>query len=109
MFWTGLNPYTMEPVYVPRSPQEKAEQRALLQYYLPENHARIRQALIKAGRRDLIGSGPGCLVPADPHAQRTPAARDKKSGDRKQGDKKPGKHPIRNTRQAKNSKNKRKP
>ena len=109
MFWTGLNPYTMEEVYVPRSPQEKAEQRALLQYYLPENHARIRQALIKAGRRDLIGSGPGCLVPADPHAQRTPAARDKKSGDRKQGDKKPGKHPIRNTRQAKNSKNKRKP
>ena len=68
MFHTGLDPYTMEPVYVPRTPKEKAEQRAMLQYFKPENHALIRQALIKAGRRDLIGSGPHCLVPADPHA-----------------------------------------
>ena len=77
MFWTGLNPYTMEPVYVPRSPQEKAEQRALLQYYLPENHPKIRAALIRAGRRDLIGSGANCLVPADPRAP-------KREPDRKQ-------------------------
>ena len=68
MFWTGLNPYTMEPVYVPRTAKEKAEQRALLQYFMPKNHDVIRQALIKAGRRDLIGNGPNCLVPADPHA-----------------------------------------
>ncbi|MBR6419954.1 MAG: YgiQ family radical SAM protein [Oscillospiraceae bacterium] len=68
MFYTGLDPYTLEPVYVPRTPKEKAEQRALLQYFKPENHAMIRTALLKAGRRDLIGSGPHCLVPADPHA-----------------------------------------
>ena len=74
MFWTGLDPYTMEPVHVTRSPKEKAEQRALLQYYKPENHARIREALIRAGRRDLIGSGPDCLVPAEPHAAHRPAA-----------------------------------
>ncbi|MBP0987162.1 MAG: YgiQ family radical SAM protein, partial [Oscillospiraceae bacterium] len=66
MFHTGLDPYTMQPVYVPRSPKEKAEQRAMLQYFKPENHAVIRAALIKAGRRDLIGSGKHCLVPADP-------------------------------------------
>ena len=65
MFYTGLDPYTMEAVYVPRTPQEKAEQRALLQYFKPENHAVIRSALIKAGRRDLIGRGPKCLVPAE--------------------------------------------
>ncbi|MBR7038163.1 MAG: YgiQ family radical SAM protein [Oscillospiraceae bacterium] len=74
MFWTGLDPYTMEPVHVTRSPKEKAEQRALLQYYKPENHARIREALIRAGRRDLIGSGPDCLVPAEPHAAHRAAA-----------------------------------
>ena len=70
MFYTGLDPYTLEPVYVPRTPKEKSEQRAMLQYFKPENHALIRQALIQAGRRDLIGSGPHCLVPADPTADR---------------------------------------
>ena len=65
MFYTGLDPYTMEPVYVPRSPKEKTEQRALLQYFKPENYAVIRTALRKAGRPDLIGSGPHCLVPAE--------------------------------------------
>ena len=68
MFYTGLDPYTMEPVYVPRTPQEKAEQRALLQYFKPENYAVIRAALRKAGRRDLIGRGPHCLVPAEDRA-----------------------------------------
>ena len=68
MFYTGLDPYTMEAVYVPRTPQEKAEQRALLQYFKQENHALIRAALIKAGRRDLIGRGPKCLVPAENRA-----------------------------------------
>ena len=72
MFYTGLDPYTLEPVYVPRTPKEKAEQRALLQYYKPENHAVIRAALLKAGRRDLIGSGPHCLVPAEQHPAKHP-------------------------------------
>lgn len=62
MFYTGLDPMTMEKVYVPRTPQEKAEQRALLQYYLPENRNLVLSALKKAGRYDLIGTGPNCLI-----------------------------------------------
>lgn len=62
MFYTGLNPYTMESVYVPRTPREKAEQRALLQYYLPQNRALVLAALKKAGRTDLIGTGKDCLI-----------------------------------------------
>ncbi|MBE7091239.1 MAG: YgiQ family radical SAM protein, partial [Clostridiales bacterium] len=65
MFYTGLNPYTMEEVFVPRTPKEKAEQRALLQYFRPENREIVRSALIKAGRRDLIGNGKHCLIPAE--------------------------------------------
>ena len=63
MFYTGMNPLTMERVYVPRSPQEKAMQRALLQYRRPQNHALVRRALHIAGREDLIGYGKRCLVP----------------------------------------------
>lgn len=66
MFYTGLDPYTLQPVYVPRTPKEKAAQRAMLQYFRPENHALVRAALRAAGRADLIGSGPRCLVPAEP-------------------------------------------
>ena len=63
MFYTGIDPMTMQPVYVPRTPKEKAEQRALLQYYRPENRAIVLAALQKAKRYDLIGVGAGCLVP----------------------------------------------
>lgn len=62
MFYTGLDPYTLEPVYVPKTPQEKAMQRALLQYFKKENQETVITALIRAGRRDLIGNGPECLV-----------------------------------------------
>ena len=56
MFYTGLDPMTMQPVYVPRTPKEKAEQRALLQYYRPENRQIVLAALQKAKRYDLIGT-----------------------------------------------------
>ena len=62
MYCTGLDPRTMEPVYVPRSPHEKALQRALIQYRDPRNRALVEEALRKAGREDLIGYGPKCLV-----------------------------------------------
>ena len=62
MFYTGIDPLTMEAVYVPRTPQQKAEQRALLQYFKPENREIVRKALKKAGRFDLIGTGKNCLV-----------------------------------------------
>ena len=65
MFYTGLDPNTMEPVYVPRTPAQKAEQRALLQYFKPENRAAVLAALKKAGRYDLIGTGPKCLIAPD--------------------------------------------
>ena len=63
MFYTGLDPRDMKPVYVPRDPREKAMQRALMQYYVPANHALVIEALKKAGREDLIGWGGDCLVP----------------------------------------------
>ncbi len=57
MFYTELDPYTLEPVYVPKSEREKSMQRALLQYFIPENKQKVIQALTLAGRRDLIGNG----------------------------------------------------
>ena len=63
MYHTGINPMTGETVYVPKTPEEKAMQRALRQYYKPENRETVRKALILVGRRDLIGSGSGCLIP----------------------------------------------
>lgn len=62
MFYTGVDPRTMQPVYVPRDPHEKAMQRALIQYRDPKNDALMREALEKAGRPDLIGTGPKCLL-----------------------------------------------
>ena len=62
MYYTGLDPRTMQPVYVPKNPHEKAMQRALMQYRDPKNDALVREALEKAGRTDLIGNGPKCLL-----------------------------------------------
>ena len=62
IFYTGLDPRTMERVYCATDPHEKALQRALIQYRKPENRALVREALVKAGREDLIGYGPKCLV-----------------------------------------------
>ena len=62
MFYTELDPFTLEKVYVPKTMEEKAEQRALLQYFKVENKDIVRKALRKAGRHDLIGSGKNCLV-----------------------------------------------
>lgn len=62
MFYTGLDPRTGERVYVPKNPREKAMQRALLQYRRPENYALVKEALIMAGRTDLIGYAPKCLI-----------------------------------------------
>ena len=62
MYYTGLDPRTMEPVYVPTDPHEKAMQRALIQYRDPKNYALIHEALEKAGRTDLIGYDKHCLI-----------------------------------------------
>ena len=69
MYYTGLDPRTMERVYVPTDPHEKAMQRALIQYRNPKNYYLVREALMKARREDLIGSGPKCLIRAVPPRQ----------------------------------------
>ncbi len=66
MYYTGLDPRTMEPVYTPTRPREKAMQRALIQYRDPKNYKLVHEALIAAHREDLIGHGPRCLIPAKP-------------------------------------------
>ena len=62
MYYTGLDPRTMEPVYVEKNPHRKALQRALIQYRRPENYELVSEALALAGRKDLIGYGPDCLI-----------------------------------------------
>ena len=62
MYYTGLDPRTMKPVYVATDPHEKAMQRALIQYRNPKNYYLVREALEKAGREDLIGFGKECLI-----------------------------------------------
>ena len=75
MYYTGLDPRTMEPVYVPTNPHEKAMQRALIQYRNPKNYDLVREALHRAGRTDLIGYGKECLIrprkPEEKPGQRT--------------------------------------
>ncbi|MDE6758509.1 MAG: YgiQ family radical SAM protein [Clostridia bacterium] len=62
MYYTGINPDTMQPVYVAKSKREKTFQRALMQYRKKSNYEIISQALIEAGREDLIGFGEECLI-----------------------------------------------
>ncbi|MDA8441940.1 MAG: YgiQ family radical SAM protein, partial [Peptococcaceae bacterium] len=62
MYYTGLDPRSMEKVYVPKDYHEKAMQRALLQYRNPKNYALVLEALHKASREDLVGFGPKCLI-----------------------------------------------
>lgn len=76
MFYTGLDPYTMEEVYVPRTQKEKSQQRALLQYFNPKNRQLVIDALKAAGRTDLIGSGKNCLVAPTPQYLAEQKARD---------------------------------
>ncbi len=63
MYYTGVDPRTMEPVYVPKSAHEKAMQRALIQYRDPKNYELVKEALISEHREDLIGFGKECLIP----------------------------------------------
>ena len=73
MYYTGLDPRTMEPVYVPTDPHEKAMQRALIQYRDPKNYALVHEALEKAHRTDLIGFDAKCLI--RPRKGEKPAAK----------------------------------
>jgi hypothetical protein len=77
MYYTGQDPFSREPVYTAKTMHEKRMQKALLQYWDPEQHTLAREALVAAGRRDLIGSKAHQLVPPESgagslsiHAQR---------------------------------------
>ena len=83
MYYTGLDPRTMERVYVPTDPHEKAMQRALIQYRDPKNYYLVREALLKAHREDLIGSGAKCLIRAVPPKSGGSAPPPRKPGVRK--------------------------
>jgi uncharacterized radical SAM protein YgiQ len=75
MFWTGLDPETMEPVETVKRLQDRKVQRALMQFFEPRNWFTVRKALMDAGRRDLIGSGPQCLIPENPPREALEARR----------------------------------
>lgn len=62
MYYTGLDPFTLKPVYTAKTREERAMQRALFQFNKPENYPLVKKALIKAGREDLIGPGQKCLI-----------------------------------------------
>ena len=90
MFYTSLDPRTMKKVYVPVDPKEKAMQRALLQFKRKENHRLVREALLIAGREDLIGFGKECLVRPEYNSMDRPQSRGY-NVTRRNGPKAPGK------------------
>jgi uncharacterized radical SAM protein YgiQ len=75
MFYTGIDPFTKQEVYIARAMRDRKMQRALMQFFKPENYFEVRQALIEAGRQDLIGGGCDCLIPANPPREATQARR----------------------------------
>ena len=83
MYYTGLDPMTMEPVETVKKLRDRKVQRALMQFFAPENYFTVHKALTEAGRKDLIGSGPECLIPANPPKAALALKKDKQSKDQK--------------------------
>jgi uncharacterized radical SAM protein YgiQ len=75
MFYTGIDPFTKQAVYVARNLRDRKLQRALMQFFKPENYFTVREALMQAGRPDLIGGGCDCLIPAQPPKEAIEARR----------------------------------
>lgn len=75
MYYTGIDPFTKKPVHVAQHLRDRKVQRALLQFFKPENYFEVRKALEQAGRRDLIGNGCDCLIPANPPKEALAARR----------------------------------
>jgi hypothetical protein len=82
MYYTGLDPITMEPVAVARSVTDRKVQRALLQFFKPENYFEVHRALLAAGRADLIGNGCDALIPATPPREAIEAQEAKRQASR---------------------------
>jgi uncharacterized radical SAM protein YgiQ len=75
MFYTGIDPFTKQAVYIARNLRDRKMQRALMQFFKPENWFTVREALIQAGRQDLIGNGCDCLIPVQPPKEAIEARR----------------------------------
>ncbi len=75
LYYTGIDPFTKQEVYVARDLKDRKMQRALMQFFKPENYFMVREALIQAGRADLIGNGCDCLIPAQPPKEAIEARR----------------------------------
>ncbi len=80
MYHAGIDPETMQPVFAAKKDKQRAMQRALLQYWKPENHSLVKQALHELGRVDLVGDDETCLIPARAPRGRGPAADTRKGG-----------------------------
>src|SRR3982751_1013430 len=91
MYYTGVDPCTKQEVYIARKLQDRKMQRALMQFFKPENWFTVREALIQAGRSDLIGGGCDCLIPAQPPREAI-AARRRKANQAAQGEVVEGDH-----------------
>ena len=77
MYYTGIDPFSKQAVYVARALRDRKLQRALLQFFKPENYLEVRKALTEAGRTDLIGAGCDALIPAQPPREALHARREK--------------------------------
>jgi uncharacterized radical SAM protein YgiQ len=80
MYHTGIDPFTKQEVYIARGLRDRKMQRALMQFFKAENYFMVQEALLKAGRGDLIGSGCDCLIPAHPPRQAIEARRRQANG-----------------------------
>lgn len=107
MYYTGLDPRTMQPVYVPKNPHEKAMQRALIQYKNPANYALVKEALQKAGRTDLIGFDKKCLIrPRQLKEEKTASSKNTKDSRNQRTAVKKGSKPVHNSSVKKHKKGK---
>jgi uncharacterized radical SAM protein YgiQ len=86
MYYAGIDPAGMRPVDAARGARDRSVQRALLQFFLPENYFTVRRALTEAGRTDLIGNGPDCLIPTHPPKAAIEARKKKRDRPRKRTD-----------------------
>jgi hypothetical protein len=75
MYYTGIDPFSKQEVHVARQLRDRKAQRALMQFFKPANYFTVREALIQAGRADLMGSGCDCLIPAQPPKEAIEARR----------------------------------
>jgi uncharacterized radical SAM protein YgiQ len=85
MYYTGMDPFTKKPVYIAKALQDRKLQRALMQFFKPDNYFEVRDALLKAKRSDLIGEGCDCLIPSRPPREAMNARR-KQANERFRGD-----------------------